>query len=38
MKARLFKYDYSAMEQEFYRKEDRDQLKQEIEEMKKQKR
>ena len=38
IKARLFKYDYSAMEQEFYRKEDRDQLKQEIEEMKKQKR
>lgn len=38
IKARLFKYDYSAMEQEFYRKEDRDQLKREIEEMKKQKR
>lgn len=38
IKARLFKYDYSAIEQEFSKKEDRDQLKQEIKEMKKQKR
>ncbi len=38
IKARLFKYDYSATELEFYKKEDRDQLKREIEEMKKQKR
>jgi len=38
IKARLFKYDYSAMEQEFSKKEDRDQLKREIEEMKKHKR
>ena len=38
IKARLFKYDYSATEQEFSKKEDRDQLKREIEEMKKQKR
>lgn len=37
IKARLFKYDYSATEQEFSKKEDRDQLKREIEEMKKQK-
>lgn len=38
IKARLFKYNYSATELEFYKKEDRDQLKREIEEMKKQKR
>ncbi len=38
VKARLFKYDYSATEQEFSKKEDRDQLKREIKEMKKQKR
>jgi len=38
IKARLFKYDYSATEQELSKKEDRDQLKREIEEMKKQKR
>ena len=38
IKARLFKYDYSATEQEFSKKEDRDRLKREIEEMKKQKR
>jgi len=38
MKARLFKYDYSATEQEFSKKQGRDQLKREIEEMKKQKR
>ncbi len=38
IKATLFKYDYSATELEFYKKEDRDQLKREIEEMKKQKR
>lgn len=36
VKARLFKYDYSATEQEFPKKEDRDQLKREIEEMKEQ--
>ncbi|WP_157626169.1 carboxypeptidase-like regulatory domain-containing protein [Sphingobacterium sp. B29] len=38
IKARLFKYDYCATELEFYKKENRDQLKREIEEMKKQKR
>ncbi len=38
VKARLFKYYYSATEQEFSKKEDRDQLKREIKEMKKQKR
>ncbi|MGJ1407174.1 carboxypeptidase-like regulatory domain-containing protein [Sphingobacterium siyangense] len=38
IKARLFNYDYSATELEFSKKEDRDQLKREIKEMKKQKR
>ncbi|WP_286842023.1 MULTISPECIES: carboxypeptidase-like regulatory domain-containing protein [Sphingobacterium] len=38
VKARLFKYDYSATEQDFSKKKDRDQLKREIEEMKKRKR
>ncbi|MCS4163822.1 hypothetical protein [Sphingobacterium sp. BIGb0116] len=38
IKARLFNYDYSATELELSKKEDRDQLKREIEEMKKRKR
>jgi len=38
IKGRLSKYDYSATEQEFSKKEDRNQLKREIEELKKQKR
>ncbi|WP_367209941.1 hypothetical protein [Sphingobacterium sp. R2] len=37
IKARLSKYDYSATEQEFSKKENLNQLKREIEEMKKQK-